>query len=52
VTGSTVLAIAFVEHPALGQPGCFVALFAGLSLVALAGIAVNARVAERHASTG
>jgi EmrB/QacA subfamily drug resistance transporter len=52
VTGSTVLAIAFVEHPILGQSGRFVALFAGLSIVALVGIAVNARIADRYTGVG
>lgn len=50
VTGSTVLAILFVQHPAPGDAGPFVALFAGLSVVALIGVAVNARVAERQAA--
>jgi EmrB/QacA subfamily drug resistance transporter len=48
VTGSTILAIAFVQHPASGQADRVVALFAGLSLVALVGIFANARIASRH----
>ena len=48
VTGSTVLAIVFVQRPTMGQAGPFVALFAGLSIVALRGIAANARVAEKR----
>jgi predicted MFS family arabinose efflux permease len=47
VIGSTVLALLFVQHPQPGAAGPFVALFAGLSLVALLGVWANARVAER-----
>jgi MFS family permease len=47
VTGSTVLALLFVQHPQPGVAGPFVALFAGLSLVALLGVWANARVAAR-----
>ena len=47
VTGSTILAVAFVAPPLPGDGDRFVLLFAGLSVVALAGIGVNARVAER-----
>lgn len=47
VTGSTILAIAFVATPLPGEADRFVLLFAGLSVVALAGIAINAQVAER-----
>lgn len=47
VTGSTVLAAVFVQHPAAGQATPFVALFAGLSGAALLGIVVNARIADR-----
>jgi hypothetical protein len=47
VTGSTILAIAFVAPPLRGQSDRFVLLFAGLSVAALVGIAANARVAAR-----
>jgi EmrB/QacA subfamily drug resistance transporter len=47
VTGSTFIALALVEPPLPGQVDRFVLLFAGLSIAALAGIAANARVAER-----
>jgi EmrB/QacA subfamily drug resistance transporter len=47
VTGSTILAIAFVDPPLPGQAERFVVLFAGLSVAALVGILANARVAER-----
>ncbi|HLL49067.1 MAG TPA: hypothetical protein VK356_00240, partial [Thermomicrobiales bacterium] len=49
VTGSTLLAVVFVQHPAMGQAKPFVALFAGLSIVALLGIVANARIADRRA---
>ena len=45
----TVLALLFVQHPQPGMAGPFVALFAGLSLVALLGVWANARVADRGA---
>jgi MFS family permease len=48
VTGSTLLAIVFVQHPNMGEADRFVTLFLGLSVVALAGIAVNARIADRQ----
>jgi EmrB/QacA subfamily drug resistance transporter len=51
VTGSTVLAIVFMQRPEFGQVGQFVGLFIGLSLVALVGIAANARIAERESPT-
>ena len=47
VTGSTILAVAFVAPPLPGEADRFVLLFAGLSVAALAGIAINVRVAER-----
>jgi EmrB/QacA subfamily drug resistance transporter len=47
VTGSTILAVAFVEPPLPGQTDRFVLLFAGLSVAALVGILANARLAER-----
>jgi MFS family permease len=47
VTGSTVLAIVFVQRPEFGEVGQFVGLFIALSLVALAGVAANARIAAR-----
>jgi EmrB/QacA subfamily drug resistance transporter len=47
VTGSTVLAVAFVAPPLPGEAARFVVLFAGLSVAALVGIVANARVAER-----
>ncbi|MDQ4099692.1 MAG: MFS transporter, partial [Chloroflexota bacterium] len=50
VVGSSVLAIAFAQRPNAGQADRFVVLFAGLAVVALAGIAVHARVADRHAT--
>ena len=49
VTGSTLLAVVFVQHPAMGQAKPFVALFAGLSIVGLLGIVANARIADRRA---
>ena len=50
VTGSTLLAIAFVQRPAMGQTDRFVVLFAGLSIIAFAGIAASARIADRGGS--
>lgn len=47
VIGSTVLALLFVQHPQPGMAGPFVALFAGLTIVALLGVWANARVADR-----
>ena len=47
VTGSTILAMAFVAPPIQSQAGRFVVLFACLSVAAAGGIAVNARIAER-----
>jgi EmrB/QacA subfamily drug resistance transporter len=47
VIGSTVLALLFVQHPRPGMAGPFVALFAGLTVVALLGVWANARVAAR-----
>ena len=47
VTGSTLLAVAFVQRPAPGQADRFVLLFAGLSAAALIGIVANARVADQ-----
>lgn len=47
VTGSTVLALLFVQRPTPGDAAPFVFLFAGLSVVALLGIVANARVADR-----
>ncbi len=48
VIGSTVLALVFVQRPEFGQAEQFVWLFAGLSVVALVGIAANASVADRQ----
>jgi EmrB/QacA subfamily drug resistance transporter len=48
VTGSTLLAVVFVQRPTFGQADRFVGLFAGLSIFALVGIAANARIAERR----
>ena len=50
VTGSTVLAMVFIQRPEVGQTAPFVGLFAGLSLVAALGIIANARIAERTAA--
>jgi MFS family permease len=50
VTGSTVLALVFIQRPEVGQAAPFVALFAGLSLVAALGIIANARIADRAGS--
>lgn len=47
VTGSTILAAAFVAPPLPSEADRFVLLFAGLGVAALAGIGINARVAER-----
>jgi DHA2 family methylenomycin A resistance protein-like MFS transporter len=48
VVGSSVLAIVFVRRPHTGEEGRFIALFAGLALVALIGVFVNDRVADRR----
>lgn len=48
VTGATVLALVFASDAASHDRGTFVALFAGLAVVALVAIGVNARVAERE----
>lgn len=48
VTGATVLALVFASDEASHDRGTFVALFAGLAVVALVAIGVNARVAERE----
>ncbi len=45
-TGTTIFTIAFVTAPRPGESDPFVALFAGLVLVALAGLAVTWRVAR------
>jgi hypothetical protein len=47
VAGSSVLAIVFAQKPNAGESGRFVALFAGLAVAALLGLAVNTRVAAR-----
>ncbi len=47
VIGSTVLALVFIQHPEPGEVMPFVALFAGLSVVAVTGVVANSRVAER-----
>ncbi len=47
VTGATVLALVFASDAASHDRGMFVALFAGLAVVALMAIGVNARIAER-----
>jgi EmrB/QacA subfamily drug resistance transporter len=47
VVGTTILAIMFANNPGPGDSGTFVALFAGLSVAAFAGILVNSRVAPR-----
>jgi EmrB/QacA subfamily drug resistance transporter len=52
VTGSTLLAVAFVQRPALGHVERFVLLFAGLSLVAMVGLAANARIVDRSGAIG
>lgn len=44
VAGTTVLALVFVEKPGPGDAGMFAALFAGLAVVAFAGILVNNRL--------
>ncbi len=48
VTGSTLLAVVFVQRPTMGQTERFVGLFAGLSIFALVGITANARIAKRR----
>jgi DHA2 family methylenomycin A resistance protein-like MFS transporter len=47
VAGSSVLAIVFAQKPNAGESDRFVALFAGLAVAALLGLAVNTRVAAR-----
>ena len=49
VVGSSVLAIIFTKRPGEGEDGRFIALFAGLAVVALIGIGANARIARRRA---
>ncbi len=48
VAGSSVLAIVFVQRPNPGQSDRFIALFAGLAVAALFGLAVNTRIAARR----
>jgi MFS family permease len=48
VVGSSVLAMVFATRPARGASDRFMALFAALAVIAILGIAVNARVAARH----
>ncbi len=48
VVGSIVLAFVFVDEPVAGEPQRLVWLFSVLSVFALAGIAVNARVGDRR----
>lgn len=48
VIGSTILALVFIQHPAPGETTRFVALFAGLSVVAVFGIVANTRIAARE----
>ena len=47
VAGSTALALVFVDPPRPGHAAPFVALFAGLIVVALLGILANMRIAAR-----
>lgn len=47
VIGSSVLAIVFATRPHLGESNRFIMLFAALALIALIGIAANARIATR-----
>lgn len=47
VIGATVLAIVFASDPNPGDQATFRMLFAGLAIAALAGIAVNTRIAPR-----
>lgn len=47
VIGSTVLAFVVVNPPRPGESGPFVALFAGLIVVALLGVLATRRVAKR-----
>ena len=48
VVGSSVLAMVFVRQPDSGDARQFVLIFAGLAVVAIAGIVANANVASRH----
>ncbi|MDQ2682917.1 MAG: MFS transporter [Chloroflexota bacterium] len=48
VIGSTALAIVFVNKPGPGASDRFVAVFAVLAIVALAGIVVNTRIGSRE----
>ena len=50
MTGSTLLAVVFLQHPGPGQAQRFIGLFAGLSIAALVGIVANTRIADRRAS--
>ena len=50
VAGSSVLAIVFASRPESGDDGRFIALFAGLTAMALIGLLVNTRVAARNAN--
>jgi DHA2 family methylenomycin A resistance protein-like MFS transporter len=47
VTGSSVLAMLYVQKPNAGESGRFVGLFAGLAVMAALGLLVNTRVASR-----
>lgn len=49
VVGSTILAMAFVQPRDAENSGRYIALFVILAVVALAGIMVNARIADRSA---
>jgi len=48
VVGSSVLAVVFTQKPTTGESSRFVALFAGLAVVAAFGLLVNTRIATRH----
>jgi EmrB/QacA subfamily drug resistance transporter len=50
VAGSMALAIVFVDPPSAGAATPFVALFAGLVIVALLGVFANSRIATRERS--
>jgi DHA2 family methylenomycin A resistance protein-like MFS transporter len=48
VAGSSVLAIVFARRPESGEDARFIALFAGLTVMAFLGLLVNTRVAARQ----
>jgi hypothetical protein len=49
VVGSTILAMAFVQPRDAENSGRYIGLFVILAMVAMAGIMVNSRIADRRA---